>query len=116
MSRSPRSAAQRGLAFGRMSLSRTRVLILTLVVAALLLYGAGHGLHQMSADEGMASALTGLCLLVATVLGYTARPKVPTNGEPRFAEVLLVMPTQPAQIAVDRRARASPSALQRFRN
>jgi len=99
-----------------MSLSRTRVLLLTLVVAALLLFGAGHGPHQMSANEGMAGAVTGLCLLVATVLAYTARPRVPTNDEPRRAEVLLFTPTQPAQIAVDRRARASPSALQRFRN
>lgn len=93
------------------------MLILVAVIAAMLLYGAtAHGLHQMSTDEGVAGAVTGLCLLVVSVLVYAARQQVLTNDEPRRAEVLLTTPTQPAQIAVDRRARASPSALQRFRN
>ena len=105
------------LAFVQMTLSQMRMLILAIVVAALLLYGAsGHGPHQLSADEGMAGAVAGLCLLLFTVLGYAARARMPTPEEPRRTEAVLVPPTWPPQIAVDRRARASPRALQRFRN
>ena len=100
-----------------MTLPRMRTLILAIVVAALLLYGAsGHGPHQMSTDEGMAGAVAGLCLLLFTVLGSAVRTRIPTNDEPRRAEAVLVTPTRPVQIAVDRRARASPSILQRFRD
>jgi hypothetical protein len=64
----------------------------------------------------MAGAVAGLCLLLFTVLGCAARARIPTHDEPRRAEAVLVAPSQPVQIAVDRRARASPSTLQRFRN
>lgn len=100
-----------------MSLSRMRILILAIVVAALLLYGAsGHGPHQMNTDESMAGAVAGLCLLLFTVLGYAARTRIPTHDEPRRTEAVLVTPTRLVQLAVDRRARASPSTLQRFKN
>ena len=93
------------------------MLILAIVVAALLLYGAsGHGPHQMSADEGMAGAVAGLCLLLFTVLRYAARTRMPTHEEPQRSEAVLVTPAPSVRIAVDRRARASPRALQRFRN
>ena len=93
------------------------MLILAIVVAALLLYGAsGHGPHQLSPDEGTAGAVAGLCLLLFTVLGIAVRTRMATNDEPRRAEAVLVSPTWPVQIVVDRRARASPITLQRFRN
>jgi hypothetical protein len=81
-----------------------------------LAYGlSGHGMPQMSHD-GVAGAAAGLCLLLVTVLPYLAVPKRETRdvalvveGTPRY----VAWPTTPA---LDVRARASPHALQRFRN
>lgn len=99
-----------------MSVSRMRMLIVA-SVAAMLLYGAtGHGPHQIGADDGMTGAVVGLCLLLFTVLGYATHARAPTHAEPRRAQAVLAMPTRPVQIAIDRRARASPRALQQFRN
>jgi hypothetical protein len=100
-----------------MSTARIRPLLATAAVAAVLSYGfAGHGLPQMSSHDGMAGAAAGLCLLLATVLGYAsaAKPESPesavlTEAAPSYVEAR----PHPPQ---DGRARASPSALQRFRN
>ena len=100
-----------------MSTARTRPLLAATAVAAVLSYSlSAHGLPQLSAHDGMAGASAGLCLLLATALAYTAirRPEmqhraVATDAAPRYVE-------WPARTALDARARASPSALQRFRN
>ncbi|MDQ3379326.1 MAG: hypothetical protein M3546_03250 [Actinomycetota bacterium] len=99
-----------------MSLSRARVLMSTIVVATLLMYGAaGHGLHQMSTDEAMAGAVVALCLLLVTVLASTTL-RQPETRERRLGEHRAPLTPWPSEPAIDRRARASPSTLQRFRN
>ncbi len=58
-----------------MSVRRVRSLLAATAVAAVLSYGlAGHGLPQMSSHDGMAGAAAGLCLLLATALGFAAIP------------------------------------------
>ena len=97
--------------------TRIRSLLAATAVAALLAYGlSGHSLPQMSSHDGMAGAAAGLCLLLVTVLGYVAAPKpqahrpiVVTEAEPGYGE-------PPPRPQLNGRARASPSALQRFRN
>jgi hypothetical protein len=102
----------------RMSTARIRPLLATTAVAAVLVYGLsghGHGMAQMSHDE-MAGAAAGLCLLLATAVAYAAAPK-PAARQPAF-----VADAPPTYVAahprppLDARARASPVALQRFRN
>jgi len=107
----------RPVAFEQMTLSRARLLMSTMVVATLLMYGAaGHGLHQMSTDEAMAGAVAALCLLLVTVLGCATVRRPDTDSNFRFrARPTTLIPWPPGQ-AIDRRARASPSALQCFRN
>jgi hypothetical protein len=100
-----------------MTTTRVRSLLAATAVAAVLSYGlSGHALPQMSSHDGMAGAAAGLCLLLATVLGYVAAPKsqahrpaLVTAAEPIYAGPEMHSP-------LDGRARASPSALQRFRN
>ncbi|MBA2425394.1 MAG: hypothetical protein H0V58_08555 [Actinobacteria bacterium] len=100
-----------------MTLSRARLLMSAIVVAILLLYGAaGHGLHQMSTDEAMAGAVAALCLLLVTVVGCTTVRAPETDRERRFGERPAKLIVWPSDEAIDRRARASPSTLQRFRN
>jgi hypothetical protein len=99
-----------------MSASRVRSLLAVTAVAAVLSYGlSGHGLPQMSSHDGMAGAAAGLCLLLATALVCAALPTrahhTPVLGE--AAPVALGSAPRPP---LDGRARASPSALQRFRN
>jgi hypothetical protein len=96
--------------------TRTRSLLAATAVAAVLSYGlSGHSLTQMSSHDGMAGAAAGLCLLLVTVLGYIAaklqahRPTVVTEAAPAYVE-------PPPRPPLNGRARASPSALQRFRN
>ena len=93
-----------------------RALLATTAVAAVLVGGlSGHGPHHVM-DDGMAGAGAGLCLLLATAVVLSARP-ARARPEPELLPV-----DRPSGVAtrrgplVDRRARASPVALQRFRN
>jgi len=99
-----------------MTLGRIRVSA-TAAIAAMLLYGlAGHATHEMSTDDGMAGAVAGLCLLLVTVLGCAGTPRSGQDRELRPAVGLWVSNPRPAPPSIDRRARASPSTLQRFLN
>ena len=97
--------------------TRIRSLLAATAVATVLTHGlSGHSLPQASSHDGMAGAVSGLCLLLVTVLGYIAAPKpqahrptVVTDALPGYAE-------PPPRPPLNGRARASPSALQRFRN
>lgn len=99
-----------------MTLSRARGLMSTIAVASLLLYGAGHGVHQMSTDEAMAGAVTSLCLLLVTVLAVAPALRPETDHELRPGDQPAALFAWPSGQVVDRRARASPSTLQQFRN
>jgi len=99
-----------------MSTARIRPLLAAIAVAAVLVYGlSGHGMPQMGHD-GMAGAAAGLCLLLATAVAYAAAPKPPAHY-PRVVEgtAAFYVPAAPGA-PLDGRARASPVALQRFRN
>ena len=87
------------------------------VVAAVLAYGVGgHGLPQMSSHEGMAGAAIGLCLLLVNVLSIVALSR-PEGRRQQIRAIAVEAPTAPPTPApLDAKARASPSALQRFRN
>ncbi len=97
--------------------ARARMLAASVASAAMLLYGlAGHGLHELTADPGISNAVAGLCFLVVAVLGGVvfSKPrvfrKVVAIGHPPTSE------SAPEAAPADRRARASPVSLQRFRN
>jgi hypothetical protein len=94
-----------------------RPLLAAIAVAAILSYGLlGHGLPQLSAHDGMAGAAAGLCLLLVTVLGYAATPKPEAHQPAVVGEPAPRYGGRPPRPPLDGRARASPSALQRFRN
>jgi hypothetical protein len=100
-----------------MTAAGIRGLLAATAVAAVLSYGlSAHGLPQMSSHDDMAGVAAGLCLLLVTVLGYVAAPN------PRARRPAVVGDATPSYIGppsrppLDGRARASPSALQRFRN
>ena len=100
-----------------MSARRVRSLLAATTVAAVLSYGlAGHGLPQMSSHEGMAGAAAGLCLLLATALGLAAMPRPDAHHTPVLREAAPIAVASPPPAPLDGRARASPTALQRFRN
>jgi hypothetical protein len=100
-----------------MSTGRVRSLAAATAVGAVLAYGlAGHALPEMSSHDGMAGAAAGLCLLLGTAIAFTATPKPDMPRRlllPRAAPIML---GRPPAAPLDGRARASPSALQRFRN
>jgi len=99
-----------------MTLGRIRVSAAA-AIAAMLVYGlAGHAAHEMSTDDGMAGAVAGLCLLLVTVLGCAATPRSGVDRELRPAVGLRASSRKPGRPSIDRRARASPSTLQRFLN
>jgi hypothetical protein len=101
----------------RMTRVRIRPLLAATAVAAVLSYGlAGHGLPQLSSHEGMAGAAAGLCLLLATVLGYAATPKPEAHHLAVVGEAASSYVDPPPRPPLDGRARASPTALQRFLN
>jgi hypothetical protein len=100
-----------------MTTARIRTLLAATAVAAILSYGFfGHALPQMSSHDDMAGATAGLCLLLVTVLGYVAGPKPETHGVALIPGVAPSYVGPHARPPLDARARASPSALQRFRN
>jgi hypothetical protein len=85
-------------------------------VAVLAYGGAGHALPDVNSHEGMAGSTLGLCLLLVTALGLTALPR-PERPARTIRALALIMPVAVHAVArLDARARASPSALQRFRN
>jgi hypothetical protein len=100
-----------------MSARRVRSLLAATAVAAVLSYGlAGHGLPQMSGHDGMAGASAGLCLLLATALGFAAAATPGPLHTPVLREAATIAVGLAPRAPLDVRARASPSALQRFRN
>jgi hypothetical protein len=94
-----------------------RSMLAATAAATVLAYGvAGHSVPQVSSHEGMAGSMTGLCLLLVTVLGLVALP-LPAERPRQIRPV--AVPFGDAVILpspLDARARASPSSLQRFRN
>ena len=100
-----------------MGAGRFRSLLAATAVAAVLAYGfGGHALPQMNSHDGMAGAAAGLCLLLAAALGAAAirRPESHLTRAVRVAAPIAVPPPPPTPL--EGRARASPAALQRFRN
>jgi hypothetical protein len=97
--------------------ARIRSLLAATAVAAVLAHGvSGHGLSQMSHD-GMASAAVGLCLLLVTVVPYVVTRRSERAASPVVVESQLRQEASaPPTFPLDARARASPPALQRFRN
>ncbi len=95
---------------------RVRSLLATTAVAALVAFGlCAHG-HRHVSHEGLVGATAGFCVLLAITLQFAGAPK-PEVPEP--AVVIQVAPTYHDLLSprlLDRRARASPSTLQRFRN
>jgi hypothetical protein len=88
-----------------------------IAVAAVLAYGtAGHGVSEIGSHEGMAGSAVGLCLLLVTVLGRLLVPRLQIPPRP-LRTAALAMPAMPLlRTRPDGRSRASPIALQRFRN
>ena len=100
-----------------MSARRVRSLLAATAIAAVLSYGlSGHGLAHIGSHDGMAGAAAGLCLLLATALAFAATPKPDVARTPLLREVAPVTVGSPPDAPLDGRVRASPSALQRFRN
>lgn len=101
----------------RMSGGRVRSLLAATAVVAVLSYGlSGHGLPQTSSHDGMAGAAAGLCLLLATALVFAAMAKPDAPQTAPLREAAPIAGGRPPDPPLDGRARASPSALQRFRN
>jgi hypothetical protein len=100
-----------------MSTVGIRPLLAAIAVAAVLVYAlSGHGTPQMSHDE-MAGAAAGLCLLLATAVASVAAPKPTAAHEPAVvADGVPAYLPAPSSAPRDGKARASPAALQRFRN
>ena len=94
-----------------------RSLLAAAATAAVLAYGgAGHALPDANSHEGMAGSALGLCLLLVTILGLAALP-LPERPARTIRALALIAPVAVhAAAPLDARARASPSALQRFRN
>ncbi len=97
--------------------ARSRSLVAAIAVSAVILYGlAGHGLLHMNGQEGMAGAAAGLCLLLMTALGYIAVPKPEVPRKAMVTAGPRARGRLPEPPPAEGRARASPVALQRFRN
>jgi hypothetical protein len=93
-----------------------RSLLAATAIAAVLSYGlSGHGLPQMS-HEGMAGAGAGFCMLLAAALGCVASPKPEAHHPAVATEAAPTYLDPPPYPPPDGRARASPTALQRFLN
>jgi hypothetical protein len=95
---------------------RIRSLLAASAVAAVLFYGlSGHGLPHASHD-GMLGAAAGLCLLLVTALRYAAVPEPERTHPTVLTAAVPIAVATPLPALPDAGARASPSALQRFRN
>lgn len=103
-------ASSSGVVFKRMQMVAASV-----ATAAVLLYGlAGHGLHNLTAHGGVSSAAAALCLLLVIAVGYVAVAK--PEGLRQAVDTILSAEVRSDPPRPDGRARASPIALQRFRN
>jgi hypothetical protein len=99
-----------------MTRAQIRPLLAATAIAAVLSHGlSGHGLPEMDHDA-MAGAAAGLCLLLATALGFAAMPKPEAHHPPLVTPATRTYSGPPLHPPIDGRARASPSTLQRFRN
>jgi hypothetical protein len=99
-----------------MTPARLRALLATTAAIAVLVHGlAGHRLSDLGEDH-MTGAAVGLCLLLATVVVSAAAPKVAVHRGVVVAKAAPAYVTAPSSRTRDGRARASPSALMRFRN
>jgi hypothetical protein len=99
-----------------MPTGRIRPLLAAIAVAAVLGYGlSAHGMSQMSHDD-MAGAAAGLCLLLATAVAYAAARKPAAHHPAVVVHAASTYVPAPPGAPPDGRARASPVALQRFRN
>lgn len=92
---------------------RLRSYVAAIGVAAVLAHGLTGHVPQLD-HEGVSEAAAGLCLLVAAVVGFAAlRP--PDSRHPvvwrAHSPAVALLP-----VRLDRKARASPAVLQRFRN
>lgn len=97
--------------------ARVRSVLAATAVAAVLSYGlSGHGAPQMSDHDGQGGAAVGLCLLLACALGLAAMPRPEAPHAPVAREAVAIAVDSPLPAPLDGRARASPSAIQRFRN
>lgn len=98
--------------------ARVRSLLAATAIAAVLSHGlVGHGLPQVSGSDGMAGVAAGLCVLLATGLGLMATVRPAAHAIPARPESVAVAHARPMSLApVDIGARASPTALMRFRN
>lgn len=99
-----------------MTQARFRSLLAAVAVSAVLAHGlSGHGLAQISQDD-MAAVGAGLCLILVVVLPGLAVRRAdvrPTGVVAAFVgRPVAPEPSRP----LDARERASPPALQRFRN
>ena len=94
---------------------RVRPLLAAAAVVAVLSYGlSDHDFHHMGGHDGIAGAA--VCLLFATALAF-ARAPAPSAAHTRLLPRAWANGAATApRTAIDARARASPSALQRFRN
>ena len=100
-----------------MTSARSRSLVVTIAVSVVVLYLlAGHGLLHVNGPEGMAGAAASLCLVLVTVLGCIAVPKPEELRNSVATASATALGRLPEPPPVDGRARASPAALQRFRN
>ena len=95
---------------------RTRSLLAAAAVAVVLFWGlSSHGLSHAS-HVGIAAAASGLCLLLVGVLRHPGLPQPEAHSPIVVTAVPEIAPAIPLWAPPDIRARASPSALQRFRN
>jgi len=97
-----------------MTMGRTRSLLATIAAAAVFGYGlAGHGMPLMGHD-GMAGAVAGFCLLLATALQFVVARRPQVLSFSRAPAVRATPVGQPRPAPLDGRAPASPTVLQRF--
>lgn len=95
---------------------RFRSLLAATAVAAVLAHGlSGHGMPQL-VDDDMAKVAAGFCLLLVTVLTVTAAPNPEAGERPGIVALPSIHVPRAAHAMPDARSRASPRALQRFRN
>jgi hypothetical protein len=99
-----------------MTTARIRALVAASAAAAVLVHGlVAHGLPHMS-DDAMAGAAVGLCLVLATTVASAAAPKAKTHQRVVLADAVPAYVAARHSSPLDGKARASPSALSRFRN
>lgn len=93
-----------------------RPLLATTAAAAVLTFGlSGHGLPPQSHDA-MSGAAVGVCVLLATALARLRTPPFEAAAPALATEATRALEATTAAAPADRRSRASPRTLKRFRN